>query len=136
MAGPSPVHTPARWPTKHSRASSSPPSSRTLWPTTRSRRATTSGPLAASRKAAVASATTTSGRDCSRARFRRLAADTAAVMRSAGIEPVAPTAMPRLSSALRRITGASPLQPTWSHTRTWNELLPRSQTAARTTNRP
>ena len=51
---------------------------------------------------------------------------------SAGIKPRAPTAKPRFNRARRRITGSNVPHGPASHTRTWNELLPRSHTAART----
>jgi len=76
--------------------------------------------------AAVARATTTSGWTSSRARRRRVAAAIEAANRSAGIDPLAPTANPRFRRARRRITGSNVPHGPASHTRTWNELLPRS----------
>ena len=100
-------------------------------PTAFSSRSTTSVLLAASRIAAVASATTTPSRTSDNPPRRRLTAATAAAMRSRGMVPDAPTLRPRLSSARRCMTGTSRWHGWTSHTRRWNELLPRSQTAAR-----
>ena len=89
-------------------------------------------PLPASRRAAVASATTTSAPASSAATCRRLTVRTARAERSPGTSPVRATSVPRWRNERRRSTGSRRPSREASTTIRWNELLPRSKTATRT----
>ena len=81
----------------------------------------------------MASGTTTSGLARLSARRKALTAAIAALTRSGDITPLEPTSRPRLRSDCRFSTGLSLREgPVWQ-TINWNELLPRSSTAARLT---
>jgi hypothetical protein len=127
-----PTHTPARWPTRQRCASSSPLKRTTGAPSTVAKRSSRAGPLAASRRAAVAMATTTSAPAPSAARCSRRNVRTAAAPRSGAIEPLRATSAPRWRSDRRRATGARVPSRQASTTSRWNDVLPRSKTATRT----
>lgn len=130
--GSRPTQTPARCPRKQSRASSSPVSKVILLPNTCSSRPIRREPLSASRRAAVASATTTSTPASSHAAVSRRTVRTAEAARSAGTPPVLATSVPRCRNERRRRTGTSIPSRDASTTIRWKELLPRSNTATRT----
>src|SRR5438132_6057739 len=122
----------ARMPATVARASRSPERIRSGVPIAASIVEASSGRLAASRNAAVATGITSStAARSARSRKRRTTWE-ARSSAPGGTRPVAATSAPRFNTTRSRATGVNPPSGSTSPTSSWNEVLPRSKTATRT----